>query len=129
MLSGAFSTWIDQPMSSAQSVYAALVVEVHKRGLCDHGVGADGGDVSCLLSLSPTQLIDAAAAIQWSWGPVMDGVELTDVTWKLAQRGHVAPDVDVIVGSVGEDSTFTPAQRGCTKVIKATPESKDDTRR
>lgn len=40
-------------------------------------------------------------------GPTIDGVELADRPWRLAQRGAVAPGVRIIAGSVAEDSTFS----------------------
>lgn len=56
-------------------------------------------DVECLVAV-PAETIKAAA-----FSPVVDGVDLTDISVRLASQGRLAP-VPVLVGSVMEDLAY-----------------------
>lgn len=56
----------------------------------------------CLRTKDATELLSLTPATA-SFGPVVDGVELTDEPWTLLAEGKVSPGVPVIAGSVSED--------------------------
>ena len=54
--------------------------------------------------MSSAALLTAQAELS-GFGPTIDGVELMQAPWKLAERGHVA-NATVLAGSVSEDATY-----------------------
>ena len=59
----------------------------------------------CLESLSTDQLVTLDTTRNATFGPVVDGVELTDTPHSLLRQGKIDPQLRaVMVGSTGEDS-------------------------
>jgi len=96
--SGAFSHWVCQPMTRAQSVFEQLL-EV-----------TTCADTSCLLQLSADELFAAARTVHMHDGnfylepflPVADGVEAETHPWLALTNGVVA-DVPVLLGSNSDE--------------------------
>jgi len=72
---------------SAESSYKSLL---NKTG-CRH--------LECLMTLEPTQIARAAASMGDVWGPVVDGITLTDTPEALLSRGEYNRQVPVMIGS------------------------------
>ena len=128
MLSGPFGTWISSPMVAeppldpavgAQATFDALLKETNcKVNPADSeapsilsGEEAAGGRsvdemaVDCLEELSAQTLATLNTTRQASFGPVVDGVELTDWPQRLMMAGTVDPSLSaVLLGSVSEDA-------------------------
>jgi len=96
MHSGAFSTWISEPLAGAEASFQSVL----QAAQCTHG------GPKCLRKVSAATLLSIAGTVGDSWGPTIDGVELAAEPWVLAQQGSYAPDIQVMAGSVAEDSTY-----------------------
>jgi len=96
MHSGAFSTWISQNLPAANSDYHAAL----KSAACPVHTG-----LSCLRNITAEALLQISSDLN-DWGPTVDGVEINDDPWRLVRQGAVAPDVEVLAGSVSEDATY-----------------------
>ena len=122
--SGAFNTWTQKSMAHAQDTYDAF--------LCDIKCNSSNAtkELACLLATeSDTLLADSDStygfgttvyaplphgdnAFSCLWTPPVDGVELQDTPLALLQRGEVAPNVSVILGTNRDEGTyFTTTQR------------------
>jgi carboxylesterase type B len=119
MSSGAFGTWISAAMSDAQTTYDELVRESrcsvaqspqHGRSVSSTRAVERGGiatdELACLRALPLNTLLNFSSVKNSSaYGPVVDGVELTDTPLQLLRQGKVDRGVRaVIMGSMAEDS-------------------------
>ena len=132
MSSGAFGTWISSPMNATppilasqgaqatfddiaweancSSAHQARAVDARRRlGAAERRRGGGGEMVlRCLESLSTDQLVTLDTTRNAAFGPVVDGVELTDTPHSLLRQGKIDPQLRaVMVGSTGEDSGAT----------------------
>ena len=105
--SGSFPNWISHSRDAARRNYNALV----KHTGCVFDAEEDA--LACLASLDAESIRAAAAATSTpcrdgcAWAPVVDGPGgfLADTPWKLLEAGVIAPGVDVLHGSNGEDGS------------------------
>lgn len=119
MSSGAFGTWISAAMPDAQTSYDEILRESH----CDNAwlatpEGANSSHLvphadlnaanalACLRALPLTKLLNLTSVHNSSaYGPVVDGVELTETPIELLRQGKFDRGVKTIVaGSMAEDS-------------------------
>jgi carboxylesterase type B len=105
--SGSFPNWISHSRDAARSNYNALVKDTG----CVFDAEEDA--LTCLASLDAESIRVAAAATSTpcrdgcAWAPVVDGPGgfLANTPWKLLEAGVIAPGVDVLHGSNGEDGS------------------------
>ena len=123
--SGAFNMWSAKPMSHAELQYGNFTMRLG----CNHTNAAN--TMSCLLAKNTSEILSAAdtyygsnsylpnwlvngsviwhygdTTVETQWGPVIDGVELTDLPRRLMEAGKTAPNVDILMGSNGEEGSM-----------------------
>ena len=62
---------------------------------------------------------NATANCKWhtAWEPVVDGRELTQEVWQLAQEGHLAPHVPVLLGVNANEGVCTTPPVTTTRFV------------
>jgi carboxylesterase type B len=109
MISGAFGTWISAPMNATPPLAASEGAQATFDALADEtncsAAGAGNAVSECLVALSANEITRTWTTIHAAFGPVVDGVELTDTPHELLRQGKINTQLRaVLVGSTSEDS-------------------------
>ena len=109
--SGPEAQWVAQPFEFAQAKFDHLA----------HNLGCNTSDSESLPTQTPAEVIACmrtknvseiqagkhglvSGLVQWS--PVVDGVELTDLPFRIARDGGMNPDADVMFGTNADEGTL-----------------------
>jgi carboxylesterase type B len=117
MISGAFGTWISAPMNATPPLDASQGAQVTFELLANEtncsAAGTSTAVVECLVAMSANDITRTWTTSHAAFGPVVDGVELSDTPHELLRQGKINTQLlAVLVGSTSEDSGAAIAHNG-----------------
>ena len=93
MISGAFGTWISAPMNATPPLDASQGAQMTFELLANEtncsAAGTSTAVVECLVAMSANDITRTWTTSHAAFGPVVDGVELSDTPHELLRQGKI----------------------------------------